>query len=108
MTGGRRDESRRGTQKCVRHESPEGFSFAANGAAAYFQVDGRAFETEAFAELVHQIALVREMQRAGFIRKQDERRRAHAGLGDVEDLALLEVQGLDEAVQPAGGHAMEG
>jgi hypothetical protein len=49
---------------------------------------------------------VREVQRAATVGENGERRRADGMLGNVEDLALLEVEVLYKAVQFAGGDAL--
>src|ERR1039457_687382 len=68
-------------------------------AAAYVELDRRALESKALADLVHEIALVRKVQLRHLVGKYDEGRRADRRLGDVEDLAVLKFERLDKAIQ---------
>src|ERR1035437_2446932 len=62
------------------------------------QQDRSPAESEALAELVDQIALMRKMERPTAVREHRERRRANGVLRNVEDPALFEVELLHEAV----------
>ena len=75
---------------------------------------GGACQAERLADLVFQIALVREMEQRFLVDEADERRRAGRDLGDIEYLQALALvrRRLDlgggtgqHLVQCAGGHA---
>ena len=53
--------------------------------------DRRSFEAESLTQLIPDIALVREVQRAAAVGEQHEDRGTYRGLGDVTYLALFKV-----------------
>src|SRR5262249_40366467 len=63
------------------------------------QRNRRSPKTEAPADLIDEVTLVGKMQRSTPVREQDERRRPDRCLRDVQNLALLESQLFDEAIQ---------
>src|SRR5271165_6027760 len=85
----------------------ERLAVAPGSSAADLQMDRGTFKAEALAQLVHQIPFVRKMQVAGLVRKNNKRRGPDTGLRNVEYFPVFEVQGFDEPVQLAGGHAMK-
>src|SRR5579871_29910 len=69
------------------------------------QHDRRSFEPEALADLVHQVSLVREVQRSAPVSEEHERGGPHRGLGDIEDLPLFKAQMFDKTIQFTRGNA---
>src|SRR6185369_10861945 len=84
-----------------RHLAAAGFSFGSG-----LEHDGGAAKPESLANLVDQVALVREVERAAPAGKYNEFRRANGRLGDVKDLPLFEVKMLHEAVHLSGGNSL--
>src|SRR5262252_7842022 len=72
----------------------------------YLDHHRRPAEPECLAQLVGQVALVGEVQRAAAVGEQNECRRPNGCLRDILDLALFKIERLDEPVQLAGGNAL--
>src|SRR5438046_2530340 len=70
--------------------------------------DRGAEKAEPAPKLVHQIALVREVQRAAAVRENGEGRRADGMLRDEKDAALFEMKLFHEPVQFPGGDSPRG
>src|SRR6185312_10408340 len=67
----------------------------------------RSLKSKPLPYLINQVSLGGKMQRLGLIGEENEGRRTDGCLGDVADLdARIKLDGFQEPVQLAGGHAM--
>src|SRR5579863_8360797 len=82
------------------------FALPGRRLGAGLEDDGRTAKSETLADLVHQVALVRKMQRSAPVREHHEFRRPDRSLSDVENAAFFKVQLFHETVHFPSSYAL--